>query len=185
MEAQHKKQDTNVEQHLSQISANLEKCQLPISDRFQLVIDRAVRAGEEQHSLTRQHIEKNVTDVKATIQDLEISQQQYRKQEAQIRDHQQTCENLLRSLAFVGMNSRMNEVSDSHPKTFEWIFDDNIKRPWDSSAAWLPSSESIYWINGKAGSSKSTLMKFITNDPRTKSLLVQWSSDVVIVTHYL
>ena len=80
----------------------------------------------------------------------------------------------------------MNEVSSSHPHTFEWIFDDDIERPWDSFVKWLRGDECIYWIQGKAGSGKSTLMKYLADDPRTMHLFAQWSpnSEVLVVKHF-
>jgi ATPase subunit of ABC transporter with duplicated ATPase domains len=39
---------------------------------------------------------------------------------------------------------------------------------------WLASSDDIFWITGKAGCGKSTLMKLIDDDPRTKEGLNQW-----------
>lgn len=36
---------------------------------------------------------------------------------------------------------------------------------------WLQNDNSIYWINGKAGSGKSTLMKFISDDSRLMEAL--------------
>ncbi|KAK7993321.1 CRAL-TRIO domain-containing protein [Apiospora arundinis] len=44
-------------------------------------------------------------------------------------------------------------------------------RPWDDLAAWLRNDTGVYWVNGKAGSGKSTLMAHIVGDPRTKEAL--------------
>ncbi|KAK0624926.1 hypothetical protein B0T17DRAFT_638980 [Bombardia bombarda] len=39
---------------------------------------------------------------------------------------------------------------------------------WDNFSAWLASTtEKLYWISGKPGSGKSTLMKFLSLNPRT------------------
>ena len=40
---------------------------------------------------------------------------------------------------------------------------------------WLESGHGTYWISGKAGSGKSTLMNFISQDPRTNAALRVWS----------
>jgi hypothetical protein len=44
----------------------------------------------------------------------------------------------------------------------------------DAFVHWLTSSDDIFWITGKAGSGKSTLIKLIDDDPRTKEGLNQW-----------
>ena len=40
---------------------------------------------------------------------------------------------------------------------------------------WLESGHGTYWISGKAGSGKSTLMNLICQDPRTNAALKVWS----------
>lgn len=52
----------------------------------------------------------------------------------------------------------------SAQSTFDWIFDDR-NSPF---VHWLKSDDRLFWINGKAGSGKSTLMKFIVDDSRLK-----------------
>ena len=46
---------------------------------------------------------------------------------------------------------------------------------WDNFAQWLEGSQSFYWVTGKPGSGKSTLMKFLANDSRTLSCARNWS----------
>ncbi|WAO84597.1 NACHT domain-containing protein [Fusarium falciforme] len=55
---------------------------------------------------------------------------------------------------------------------------------WDSFVDWLESKCHIYWISGKPGSGKSTLMKFVSSNPKTKRLLGNWQSEVQIFSHY-
>ncbi|KAI4909648.1 hypothetical protein J4E90_008347 [Alternaria incomplexa] len=47
-------------------------------------------------------------------------------------------------------------------------------RRWSDFAEWLRSGHSLYWISGKAGSGKSTLMKYICSNPITTDLLDSW-----------
>ena len=67
--------------------------------------------------------------------------------------------------------ARIGEVHEAHEKTFQWLFDPAIV----SFADWLqnPHLEEypIYWIQGKPGSGKSTLMKFAMRDSRLSELL--------------
>ncbi|RSL60102.1 hypothetical protein CEP53_005550 [Fusarium sp. AF-6] len=58
------------------------------------------------------------------------------------------------------------------------------KRPWASFVDWLESKDPIYWISGKPGSGKSTLMKFISSNPKTRRLLNKWQPGVQIFSHY-
>ena len=52
----------------------------------------------------------------------------------------------------------VGKIKDAHKETFKWIFDksgDKL-RPWSNCVRWLEKGSRTYWINGKAGSGKST-----------------------------
>ena len=54
--------------------------------------------------------------------------------------------------------------------------------PQDNFSQWLRSEQKLYWINGKAGSGKSTLMNYICQDYRRLELLRDWSADRLLLT---
>jgi hypothetical protein len=70
-------------------------------------------------------------------------------------------ENILHQLRYPAMTSRYEDVIEAHPKTFEWAFCDSTAEQcsWSNLSQWLRQGNSVYWICGKAGSGKSTLMK--------------------------
>ncbi|KAL8855295.1 MAG: hypothetical protein Q9178_008059 [Gyalolechia marmorata] len=146
-------------------------------------IDRAITTNEEQHAMTRQHAETHITSV---MQSLRISQNRYWSVQAQDQQSQRRFDQFLESLWFSDMNLRTNDVSASYPGTFQWMFDTTTKKPWSSFTEWLKGNDHMYWVQGKAGSGKTTLMKFIANDPRTRDLLGQSSSHdkTLIATFY-
>ncbi|RBR10305.1 uncharacterized protein FIESC28_09513 [Fusarium coffeatum] len=49
--------------------------------------------------------------------------------------------------------------------------DEHIDEAWASFVKWLRSESSLFCIQGKPGSGKSTLVKFIIDNPNTKALL--------------
>jgi hypothetical protein len=65
------------------------------------------------------------------------------------------------------MDERFNGVASQYDQTFEWLF--TIKEL--GFQEWLQSGRGIFWITGKAGSGKSTLMKYAFSDSRTLQLL--------------
>lgn len=79
----------------------------------------------------------------------------------------------LQQLQYKDMDNREEMVEEAHKKTFRWIFDDSDRLEngdWANFREWLDSPKQLYWITGKPGSGKSTLMKFIweavaLNDP--------------------
>jgi hypothetical protein len=76
---------------------------------------------------------------------------------------------ILEHLSFVSMRDREAEVAEAHQKTFERIFDSDLpKNIGGNFLQWLQdNNEGIYWIKGKAGSGKSTLMRFIHDHRKT------------------
>lgn len=66
------------------------------------------------------------------------------------------------------------------------ISDDEKERAnspaWSSFIDWLRGEEDVYRITGKPGSGKSTLMKYLYNDPRTLEHLRNWSDCFPLVT---
>lgn len=64
------------------------------------------------------------------------------------------------------MFDREAGVAEAHPDTLNWIFrpagDDT--NSWNNFSQWLWSEERLYWITGKMGSGKSTLMKYILEE---------------------
>jgi len=57
-------------------------------------------------------------------------------------------------------------VEKNHRYTFAWLFSDTV--PFQD---WLQQREPIFWIHGKPGSAKSTLMKYALLHPKTQELL--------------
>ncbi|KAF5667102.1 hypothetical protein FHETE_5805 [Fusarium heterosporum] len=61
---------------------------------------------------------------------------------------------------------------------------DEIDAHWDTFSSWLRSSDSIFWVQGKPGSGKSTLMKFIIGNDNTKKLLESINPNIRILSHF-
>ncbi|KAK7408429.1 hypothetical protein QQX98_009414 [Neonectria punicea] len=97
---------------------------------------------------------------------------------------------LLETLAYKSMLDREDEVTEAHGQTLEWIFDKTVlsdKHQNDFSnqfTAWLrtPNLGSIYWITGKPGSGKSTLMRFLSQHPISRDYLQHWAGDRPVCT---
>ena len=90
----------------------------------------------------------------------------------------ETIENaILASLWFRTMNIRECQVKEAYRNTCSWIFQDPKahQKPWSNFRKWLEQERGCYWISGKAGCGKSTLMKYIIGDPRTQNALMRWT----------
>ncbi|KAF5237752.1 hypothetical protein FANTH_10627 [Fusarium anthophilum] len=73
-----------------------------------------------------------------------------------------------RSLWFRCFDDRRVNIKSPHSKTLQWALDppsDYLQ--WDDLNTWLQSSSGLYWLSGKAGSGKSTLMKKSEQKPQS------------------
>jgi hypothetical protein len=99
-----------------------------------------------------------------------------------------TRQKVLSTLYFRHQSLRFDQVGANHPQTCEWIF----RRSINNCASqipfvdWLESGYGCYWISGKAGSGKSTLMKYICGQRRTADLLSTWADQnyLIIATFF-
>ena len=93
-------------------------------------------------------------------------------------------DDVLDGLRFATLYARYQAISEAHIKTFDWVFHETIggDQRWNSFSHWLRKENGFYWVNGKAGSGKSTLMRYIYDDPRTIAMLKEWATEAPIVT---
>ncbi|KAM0555868.1 hypothetical protein ACHAPJ_006269 [Fusarium lateritium] len=69
----------------------------------------------------------------------------------------------VQKLRYDSMQERELTIKNAHEGTFRWIFEGNdaASRSTIGFKEWLESEDTIYWITGKPGSGKSTLMRYI------------------------
>lgn len=83
---------------------------------------------------------------------------------------------------------RYDGVKEAQKETFQWIFEDHQHDPkeWDSFSEWMCSNSNLYWISGKAGSGKSTLVKFLVQHPQFRKSLETWADGehLIIAEHF-
>lgn len=74
---------------------------------------------------------------------------------------------ILLSLRAQERDHRLEQIDERVGNTFDWAFDD------DSAGLrrWLSKGSGLFWVCGKPGSGKSTLMKYLHQDKRTGELL--------------
>lgn len=120
--------------------------------------DRTNEIVEAQHQQTRREIIK-------TIQNESIAQRRPKEEDDDDQHPAKiklVSELILESLRFQTMDDRSEEIELAHQKTFGWVFAAPEQgKPWADFPEWLSLGTGIYWINGKAASGKSTLMKYV------------------------
>jgi hypothetical protein len=97
---------------------------------------------------------------------------------------------ILSRLRFVRLEDRYSQISSAHQKTLTWLFGSHSDRVEHASSTtfveWLNSDDTLYWVSGRPGSGKSTLMKFLGSHKSTKEQLKVWAEedDVVIAEYF-
>ena len=96
----------------------------------------------------------------------------------------------LESLHFHDMFARQQSIVPQSDGTYDWVLSGKSpheahsrpKRNIEHDAElrgrllqWLQDERPVFWVNGKAGSGKSTLMSFIESDNRTETALKIWA----------
>lgn len=107
-----------------------------------------------------------------------------------------THQQFLDRLAFEEMFTRQESIKGCSPGTYDWVFSGELPErisPYRNTpkqdakdlelrgriVSWLRTTDEqhMFWVNGKPGSGKSSLMSYILSDPRTKVHLQHWAGN--------
>ncbi len=93
-------------------------------------------------------------------------------------------QHFLESLKFPDLIHGQKRIVDAHKETYQWIFDASGQKlgKWSNFVEWLQYGHGTYWINGKAGSGKSTLMNFVWQNQQTLDHLRAWAGTKSLLT---
>ncbi|KAF2827058.1 hypothetical protein CC86DRAFT_466800 [Ophiobolus disseminans] len=93
-----------------------------------------------------------------------------------------TTNKIRNDLYFGTIDNRFDDIATAHQKTFSWaLHNSKDEKSWPSLLDWLREGSGIYWISGKAGSGKSTLMKFLDRHHSLMDALETWISDCPLI----
>lgn len=93
---------------------------------------------------------------------------------------------ILASLRYESMRTRQANILEPHTDTFDWVFNVSTEVSGLHFVEWLRSHKGIYWVSGKPGSGKSTLMKYLCTHKKTFNALEAWANDrkLVVCSHF-
>ncbi|KAK3291981.1 uncharacterized protein B0H64DRAFT_408650 [Chaetomium fimeti] len=94
---------------------------------------------------------------------------------------------ILEILNFPSINDRELNIEKAYADTCAWIMDDGSSAGTSNHLSaprfksWLKDGDSTFWISGKAGCGKSTLMKFIYQHEDTEAALAPWAGNKKLI----
>ncbi|KAK7704626.1 hypothetical protein SLS64_008390 [Diaporthe eres] len=157
-----------VQSDLNQLRDTAEK--LNTLERL-LGVERRVQSS---HSALRQDgklAEPQSLDAEAqkeVMEEAAASLEAYARQAERVRRQHR----VLKSLVFQSLWTRHERIEDAYVETLQWVWGSPITK----FGNWLEKGEGVYWIEGLAGSGKSTMMKYISSHPSTTIYLRRWAS---------
>ncbi|KAI4124048.1 MAG: hypothetical protein LQ338_005002, partial [Usnochroma carphineum] len=180
----------------------LEKYRRVLDTRILIRLDaRALKETQDMQCLDRgvQDLVFAIEKGQNTVEELMVIQSR------QIKDHIDSAfksrtrgsedaiarQRLLEGLFYPEIVSREEQIPEAFQGTCGWIFDSAADerskyRTWANFRSWLETENGVYWISGKPGSGKSTLMKYIVNEDSTTRLLSDWErgTDLVVISFF-
>lgn len=141
---------------------------------------------EREHQTTRNQIDLSFTKLSSTvIDDGSLTRTNLDSLAAKFdaftlsNEHQDLFQSIKKNLEYLEMFQRPNSISPEHRGTCDWIFE------WQPFLEWLKNDTQVFWIQGKAGSGKSTLMHFLMEngedeDGQLRNDLKEWSQGQVV-----
>ena len=90
-------------------------------------------------------------------------------------------ERFLDSLTFDRIDDRYDRITAAHKQTLRWVIEPDSQKTvtWANFPLWVTAdtnSSNIYWVTGKPGSGKSTLMRYLVDSKRTRDIISDWAS---------
>lgn len=93
---------------------------------------------------------------------------------------------ILKALEPPAATAREDDIKTRHPRTLDWILNRRElgeaavstagPGPYTDFVKWLREGSGVYHVVGKPGSGKSTLMKFLVNEPSVRNHLETWAA---------
>lgn len=90
-------------------------------------------------------------------------------------------QSILKSLSYSQLVDRESVIPEAHKRTFQWMLSKGTDRNF---IEWLRGGNGAYWVSGKAGAGKSTLMKYLTEHSHTREMLVEWAEGKLIIAKH-
>lgn len=102
------------------------------------------------------------------------------------QDAEHVSRTILRTMYFPEIERRYEKIAVAYQETFKWVFQSpSSSTEWADFPAWARDKTiPLYWITGKAGAGKSTLMRYIYDHRETRAALKVWAGGRPLITAF-
>ena len=95
-------------------------------------------------------------------------------------------QSILDSLHFPQIRERRDQITKAYSETYRWILEEHQgeSQRWDDFLSWLKTSSSehrIYWVHGKIGAGKTTMLRFLDENLSTAKHMLPWAEKTSVV----
>ncbi|KAI1750161.1 hypothetical protein F4782DRAFT_255602 [Xylaria castorea] len=161
-----KERNSSIMARLAEIEASQKKMQIQDGSKLDLIRNDILRLTKQAQINSETRATAQAAQLTSLKTKLNILQKEQSTCTLQIR--------VLESLYFQEIRRRWLQIRDADQRSNEWIYD-----PQQTAfVSWLESrknGDGFFYITGRAGSGKSTLMKFVYEDQRTTQSLEKWA----------
>lgn len=141
----------------------------------------AIIAGEDTNKAMEERLRSFHVEAVSILQDIRDGQSRHASYtQRDVDEEAKTLKKILDSLYFEQEKDRQDDIDRAHEGTYEWIYSEPpsgaTRATWSNFHEWLRHDAGIYWVSGKAGSGKSTLMKLLATGERLRNSLLEWAA---------
>lgn len=164
---------------LHEIMRASKQAQIDNANQLSRLRDEVVKMAQEHHRTIRDSMKKDdpadlSTKAEEICKSVLVSLEAIKNQ----GDEATRCQRILSSLRFKEMPLRHIQIPETYADTFSWVLNNYPFQPWLEASN---SNDGAFWINGKPGSGKSTMMKMISDSTRTLEMLQRWAGQRKLV----
>ncbi|VUC28213.1 unnamed protein product [Clonostachys rosea] len=173
----------SLEHQISKLSQSIDKTNGKL-DQFASELDKISSEDDTVGPGNRNVLFRRLWEADWRPSDAFIGDKSHLRSESNSLDDQ-IHRQIVKSLHFSDIYRREKSIPKPYDDTYRWIFerDDELYRGnndmlkgRNNFTNWLQDPCPVYWITGKPGSGKSTLMNFIVRDSRTRRNLQKWAA---------
>jgi hypothetical protein len=151
----------------SELQVQCQDLQMQLQTRLRLAFDDIDLRADQRHEALIIALKSLPTDISRE-----------RTQEADAGRVWERTQEIVSRLYYNQIDDRFEDIAPAHKKTFEWLFTESSRCNFST---WLRDGHGIYWVCGKAGSGKSTLMKLIKCHLRFETAVNTWAAETPLL----